>query len=290
MRASHIDLAASFAGLPGAAETSTSIHRASSNRRALPADAIKSASRRGVAIEASTSQRLPDRTDAASRAGLDTWRSDTAHWLADCGGESSARARRPRSSARQAQRVFVEIVNRGSRQVPAIPVNTLAWRSLRLIPRRRRFARLAGGDAGRDTTRQRRRYCVLRHGVARQKSWRNATLARVRQCSLFSWGSIVDRPRIALSAPSSAISNHVTRFSPDAVAIDRLERWPQRGAATGGRNACEPGKAVGQLTRPKCKPTGAVQIELASLTPDFFSSLGRRSFIAAGGHLVISTH
>lgn len=226
---------------------------------------------------------FPIALNAASRAGLDYLAIGHWHtWLAETDGGRIVMPGTPEpdqfSNERGGHVALVEITGRGHPpKVQAIPVGTLAWKSFTfdfLSPEASRASlesALADLRLAADRT-------VLRISItgttspkllADTRDWIESAVAS------FLVGQVIDRTRIALSAAELAdLKSRHPILAQTLADIDRLESL-----ATGVAPA-----AAGETDQPVLTLTEAQsllapsKIELAGLTPEFFSQLRQMLF------------
>jgi DNA repair exonuclease SbcCD nuclease subunit len=255
---------------------------------ALPADAIKIGITHGaLAIEGKHQPNdFPIALNAASRAGLDYLAIGHWHnWLADTDGGRVVIPGTPEpdrfTNDAAGHIALVEIAGRGLQpHVKALAVNTLTWRSLAfdfLSPESSRLSLESAladirAHAERAVVRVTFTGTVFPKLVAETRAWLESAL------SPFLVGQIVDRTRIALSTAELAdLQSRHPLLAQTLADIDRLEAL-----ATGETRSAPvaPSEVAGSGVTQSALSLAEVQallspskIDLASLTPEFFSQL-----------------
>lgn len=254
----------------------------------LPADAIKIGLTHGaLAIDGKHQPNdFPIALNAATRAGLDYLAIGHWHnWLADTDGGRVVMPGTPEpdrfANDAAGHVALVEIAGAGQQPlVKPLPVNTLTWRSLAfdfLSP----DAARASLEAALAELRPKAEHAVVRvtftgtvspRSLAETRDWLEAAL------SPFLVGQIVDRTRIALSSAELAdLQSRHPLLAQTLADIDRLESLATgehhsvaaSPSATGTSEAVQPALTLADVQALLAHS----KIDLASLTPEFFSRL-----------------
>lgn len=264
----------------------------------LPAGAIKIGFTHGaLAIEARHQPNdFPIALNAATRAGLDYLAVGHWHnWLPDTDGGRIVMPGTPEpdrfTNDASGHVALVEISAAGQPpRVEPLRVATLDWRALTFdfLAAEASRASLAAAlteltpAAGRTVLRVTLTGTAAPGAVAELHAWLEPLLAT------FLVGQLVDTSRIALSAAERAdLQSRHPILAQVLADIDRLETFAGGTVATGESALADPAFAIGEADRPAVAPLslaqardllGAIRIDLAQLTPEFFAQLRQTVF------------